>query len=70
MNSGKTYDNLNVLPEHGLRLAFSLPCVGETHNSEGVGASLEFNTNAAGRRFPYIVLWLGRWTVQMGWLWG
>jgi hypothetical protein len=70
MQSGTTHDGLSVLPEYNVTLAFSWPCAVREPDDQGIGMVIEFNTNATGRKFPYIVAWFGKWHVQMGWLWG
>jgi hypothetical protein len=70
MNSGFTYDGFEVNPEYNVTLGFSWFVANEGRNPWMLGISLEFNTDANGRRWPYAVIYLGTRGYQVGWLWG
>ena len=70
MNSGRTYDDLEVKREYGLTLGFSWFPSGEKQMFWSIGVSLEFNEDALGRHWPFLCLQLGKRTWQVGWLWG
>jgi hypothetical protein len=52
-----------------VRLQLSPPEIGRRDHF-WIGVALEFNANAAGRKFPYFVVGLGSFLLQCGWLWG
>lgn len=70
MYSGKTNDGLEVKREYCNKLMFTLLAVTPQPQSCGFGFCLEFNENALGRKWPYLVLWVHKRSFQMGWLWG
>lgn len=70
MNSGFTYDGLEVKREYDLTLGFSWFCYGEMQTFWSVSLSLDFNEDALGRHWPYVCIQFGKKTWQVGWLWG
>ncbi len=70
MNSGRTYDDLEVKQEYGLTLGFSWFPRGENQMFRSIGFFLEFNEDATGRHWPYLCIQFGKRTWQVGWLWG
>ena len=70
MNTGTTHDGLIVGEEYKLRLQWSWPDTDGKEYAFGLGCWLEFNKDANGRRWPYLVISLGRRSYQVGWLWG
>ena len=70
MYSGKTHDGLAVIPEYCNKLMFTLFATEKQKHFVGFGFTVEFNENADGKRFPYLVVWAWKRTFQSGWLWG
>jgi hypothetical protein len=69
MNSGTTHDDLKVVEAYGLKLLWTWPTWQKTAGFS-IGIDVEFNANADGKKFPYIVLSFGTRASQIGWLWG
>ena len=63
--NNKTDDGFAIQDFYQLR--FTLLCWEWVKTSRGAGISLEQN-ESEGKRRPYVVIWVGRLTLQSGWL--
>lgn len=70
MYSGKTHEGLNVLPEYCNKLMFIPFATEKQKHNVGFGFTIEFNVDAIGRKWPYLVVWIYKRSFQIGWLWG
>lgn len=70
MYSGETYDGMKVIPEYCNKLMFTILCTEKQKHNVGFGFNIEFNKDALGRRWPYLIVWAYKRTFQSGWLWG
>jgi hypothetical protein len=70
MYSGETYDGLKVIPEYCNKLMWTFFSTEKQPYNVGFGFNIEFNKDAMGRKWPYLVVWIYMRSFQCGWLWG